>query len=163
MALSLSTLQTEFRTRVFEGNHETFPAAGAAWAKAYRNYAKDALSCLGVSPAAPSLDAAEAVLGAALAGVFASSTDPVNTATNMDPPFVAFWLATLFPGQTAPPVAPPGIIGPALTALWVPVPAPPAPQNTDPAVAAQVHAAVFDTWTRTVVVSHAPTCAGPIT
>lgn len=154
MPLSLATLESEFLAKVFDNPHPTFAAAGAAWASAYRVYAEDAISCIGASPIPATLDAAEAALSAALASAFALGFLAPVTANAMDAAFVAFWFTVSFGGL--PPAAPPGVIGAALIAQWVTL-------FDDAEAVSDIHAAIFDTWTRTVTVAHPPTCGGPIT
>jgi hypothetical protein len=152
VALQLSTLKRGLLDiqRNFPATHQE---AGARWAAAYSAYCKDAQSVLGGSPV--SLDAGEAVLGRMLGITFATSKDPVSTASAFASALTAFWLL--------PPVAftgvPPGLVtavaGTAV--LQVALPATWAGLLLSRASAEKAMgdiSTVMDAFTRTVFVTH---------
>lgn len=143
---------------------QTPQEAGRRWASAYAAYAADAVSPMGGSPIG--LDPGEAVLGNLLGITFATSRDPNTTAQAYATGFTAFWFV--------PPVAftgtPPGVVtlvggtaalAPALLSVWASNLA----GRLREEQAMQAIAAVLDTFTRTVIVTHpvVPTpVVGPI-
>jgi hypothetical protein len=153
-----------------------FPAdeaeAGKRWAKAYKDYAADALAGP-TTPVAASLTAAEATLAEALAAGFgaAKAAGPGGVATVvalLDTAFVAFWLTppVAFVAPPLPPpaiagvvtLAPPGVLSGGLTGPLTSGTG----EGTTAAGQAQLLAAVLDTWTRTVMVLNTPiTPPGP--
>lgn len=159
MALNITTLRDAFESQVFGAPVITFAEAGAAWAAAYAPYAAAANSCNGSVPIPATVDAAESVLASALTAAFAGGmNNPAALASNMATAFSAFWVAIGWAPTPGTAVANAVALQSAILGQWVAVPV-----IYDPAIAAQAHAVVFDTWTRTVAVTHPSICAGPIT
>jgi hypothetical protein len=174
MGLSKATLQDRL-TDLFagaDGFPSTEAAAATAVATIYRTYAADAAAAA-TRPLAPLLSEAGHTLASALAAGFAAakSAGPSGVATlglAMDAAFVAFWFAPpvafAFPVTGTPSiagvvtVAPPGVLAPALTALFLSG----AASGQTATQQAQALATVLDTWTRTVLVVNTPvTPPGP--
>lgn len=138
--------------------------AGYAWAKAYADYARDAISIAGGSPLG--VDLAQPLLGSTLAGIFSVSKDPFTTAQQMAAAFNAFWFLPpmIFSGASPGVVtAVPGVLALplALTATWATNLAAKAPADE----ASQRIAQDLDAFTHSVVVAHTgpPPVVGPIT
>lgn len=156
MALNKANLKTALQN-LFTSPPSTVAACAAAWAAAYASYAAGGTSCQGVTG---TLTGREAALTTALTAAFAN-TNPANTTAAMDAAFVAFWTGVVFSGVTAgAAVAVPGTLGPALGTMWAANVA----GGLSAADCAQAHADVFDVWSKTVVVTHAPPspCAAPL-
>ena len=141
-----------------------FAEAGRRWSALYASYAADARSVLGGAPIG--LSVAESLLTRTLAGVFATSSDPVTTAQNMAAALTAFWLLppVAFSGATPGAVTAVGgtvFLAAALASAWGSNLASRAPA---PQAAASV-AAALHAFTETVIVTHpTPTpTVGPIT
>jgi hypothetical protein len=176
MTLVASKLQNPLRD-LFEGTNG-FPSsqddAAADLAAIYRTYAADAAAAT-TQPLGAALTAARTTLSAALAAAFAAAKEagPSGVATlggAMDAAFVAFWLtppmAFAFPATGTATIAGvvtaavPGVLGPALTSLFLAG----AAGGPTAAQQAQAMAAVLDAWTRTVLVVNTPiTPPGPPT
>jgi hypothetical protein len=156
------------------GNGSDYPKtpneSAARWARAYADYAQDAISLAGCSPAP--LTANEEALAATLLPVFANPYGtPASTAQIYDAAFSAFWFGppVAFPltpaGTPPPPPALPGIVtlvgtgtlAPALISAWAANFAASAPADQ---AMAQV-AAVIDAFTHTVIVTHLISVPGP--
>ena len=176
MALVKSKLQNPLRD-LFEGTNGFPPSqadAAANLAAIYRTYATDAAAAA-TKPVAALLTTAGNTLGSALTAAFTAAQDagPSGVATlglAMDAAFVAFWLAPpmtfVFPITGTVTIAgvvtvvTPGVLGPALTSLFL------AGAAGGPTAAQQAQglATALDTWTRTVMVVNTPiTPPGPPT
>lgn len=165
MALVLADL-TSSLTDLFAGRPTRISSAQDAadrWAAAYKAYAAGATSCLAGAPNGASLTAAEATLSAALVAAF-SSKDPVTTVSAFGAAFTAFWMAPpmVFTGAL------PGVVTAAtgaaalqagLPGVWATIQA--MGMSCDAAAAASQHATLLDTFTRLVIVLHAPPPPGP--
>jgi hypothetical protein len=165
MALDKASLKTALES-LFTSPPATAADCADAWAAAYRAYAAGAKSCGAPgAPAGASLDAAKAVLTAALLAAF-SGSDPASTAAAFATALTAFWLTppVAFAGATPGAViavAGSAALPSALTAMWASNVA----SAASAADAAQAHADLFDAFTKTVTVAHAPpsACAAPVT
>src|SRR5262245_52085713 len=136
MALDKSKLQDQLKV-LFEGT-QGYPTsqadAAADLAAIYRTYATDA-AAVKTQPLAPRLTTAGNSLASSLEDAFktaeaAGPSGVVALGLAMDTAFVAFWMKPVpmtfaFP-STGPPsigglvtVAPPGVLGPALTAVFL--------------------------------------------
>ena len=172
MALDKPTLQDALRD-LFEGK-PAFPAskadAAADLAAIYRAYAAGAAAAT-TTPVIVALTARAATLTSALETAFTVAEDAgppgvVALGIAMDTALVAFWTAMPF-AFAGPPViggvvslAPPLVLGPALTALFL------AGAAGGPTAAQQAQglATILDAWTRTVTVVNTPiTPPGPAT
>lgn len=165
MALDKASLQSALADLF--GNVSNFPKtaleAGQRWAKVYADYASKAQSCQAVPPLPASISVAQATLAATLGTAF-SAFDPVSTSTLFANALVAFWLAppVAFTGTTPGVVtlAPGGpVLQAALAAAWVSN----IVNKVSADFAAAQHATLFDTFTRTVVVTHSPPSACALT
>jgi hypothetical protein len=151
MALNKTNLKNSLQA-LFLSPPATRSACAAAWAAAYASYAAGGVSCQGVNG---TLTGREAALSSALDAALAN-TNPGTTASAMDAAFVAFWTGVLFAGITAGTAAvAPGTLTAALPTMWAANVA----GAFTAAQAAQAHADTLDTFTRTVVVTHAPPSA----
>jgi hypothetical protein len=174
MGLDAAALADDF-IALFEGRDgypDSARAAGESWAALYRRYAADAAAAVAAPPPAPgtaplpaALTAAETVLAPALAGAFAAAHDggPAGVgalATALDGAFAAFWFGPPVAFALAGPpsfagvvtLAPPGVLGPALGAVF-------AAGTTAGRTAADQARALTEalhTWTRTVQVTNTP-------
>ena len=160
MPLSSPTLSSGLQNIGFPSTHAD---AGNIWAAKYAAYAADAISPMGGAPA--SLAAAEATLGATLGAAFAAGS-PASVISAFVNGLTAFWLAppVVFAGT------PPGAVtlvggapalGPALSATFASNIA----GKLSKQACSDAIAAVLDTFTRTVIVTHpvVPTpVVGPI-
>lgn len=137
----------------------TRTACADAWAAAYASYAAGGRSCQSVGP---TLTGRQAALSTALAVAFGASTNPATTAASFDAALVTFWTAVGFAGATTGLSAvSPGTLTASLPAMWANNVA----TSASYSAAAQAHADVFDIFTKTVIVTHAPpsVCAAPLT
>lgn len=163
MALNKASLKTAIES-VFTSPPSTRQGCADALASAYRSYAAGATSCLGGAPNSGSLGTAETTLATALGSAFAG-TDPATVATAVSAALTAFWLT--------PPIAfsgtPPGVVtavgGTAaltsgLPTMWAAQVA----GSASASAAAQAHADLVDTFTKTVLVLHSGGggCSGAI-
>jgi len=171
MPLDQKKLEGEFR-KVLDTPQDTFLKAGAAWANAYGKYARDAVSCSGLTALPPGLAAAQTLLKTSMTAAFKSSKDPSAWVQRVGLALALFW--------TAPPIVfagvPPGpvtIPTPALQAAFVGGLLPVLVKNFSRTAAGQVIgtkeaaadlAKAIHTITTTIPVVHALplACAGPI-
>ena len=166
MALNPVTLKNELLARVLATPPATSQGCAQGWADAYRIYAGAAQSC-GVPgiPLGAALDAARDLLEASLVPIFTGGTDPASTASGLAVAFQAFWLAPPIPFAGVTPGVVTAVAGTAalqagLLASWVPSPDP----WPTAGQAATTIATLLNTFTHTVVVTHAPpsACALPL-
>jgi len=147
MALVASTL-SDLLQSTFRGV-DSFAAAAAGWASAYRTYAQSA-QANGVPPVLTGLE--EAVLAGQLTAAFAA-LDPNTFPSAFEAAFQAFWLTPPVAfGSGAATLAPPGL-GSLLVSTY------PANLVAPTSAAAAINvAAAIDAWTRLVSV----TFPGPV-
>jgi hypothetical protein len=162
MALNPESLTDGF-TALFEGRDgypATTGAAAAAWAALYRGYASAARAAT-TAPSPAALATAEENLVGTLDRAFARARDTgaSGLAGDLDKAFVEFWLEPPVTLADDPPTvngvvtaAPPGVLGPALAAVFATGIA----QRRSAAAQAGALAAALDAWTRTVVVVNTP-------
>ncbi len=154
MSLNVTTLETGLRSFMAGPN---FPSnatdAATRWAAAYKTYASAATSPMGGGPAP--LTGAEAVLKAALLALFVPSSSGAATMAGMGAAFTTFWLSPPVVFGGGPPGAVIAVGGTAALASGL--------ASTGAAVqsgkmsgaqAATLFAAVFHTFTQTVIVMH---------
>lgn len=165
MALNSGQLASDIQA-VFESYPATAAIAGDGVAEAYRSYASGARSC--GSPGTPnpgSLAAAKALLATALTSAF-SAGNSITCAATIASALTAFWMSPPIPfvGVT------PGVVilapgGPALQAALPGMWASNVSSGASASDAASAHANLFDIFTKSVVVAHAPpsVCSLPIT
>lgn len=131
-------------------------------AKAYATYAKDAQSCQGVNPTVAQIDVAQLVLATTFEAAFRSGSNPAVTIQTMATGLSAFWLLppVTFIGVT------PGLVTVALPAtaagfLLSTING----GNSDAKQAARKLANALDSFSKTVLVVHAPpsVCSSPLT
>lgn len=161
MALDVDKLKDALAS-LFRGEPDfpaTKEAAGQRWAEIYAEYAKDAVSCQTQGPIDGVIDAAVPLLAQSLAVAF-TGFGSVSCANGMAAAFTTFWSLPpiAFKGTTPGAVIAVGgaaILAATLIANWV--------SNVASKISAEdaavQHAAVFDAFTRTVVVGHAPPSA----
>lgn len=147
MALVKANLKSALES-LFQNPPASVADCAAAWASAYASYAAGAISCQGSSPV---LTGREAALSAALESAF-NTEDPATCAAAFDTALGAFWTGVAFPGGTTGVAAPPtpGLLTSGLPTMWANNVA----TSASYSAAAQAHADIFDSTTRTVIVTH---------